>query len=107
MTNTAAVTSTTPDATSGNNSAAATVQVSGSADLALTKTSNPRTITPGNPVSYTLTLSNNGPSTATGASIADTLPAGLTFSSGTAGCTAEGQLVTCRSARSARRRRRQ
>src|SRR5205085_11825353 len=38
-------------------------------------------------ISYTVTVTNLGPSTATGVSVADTTPSGLTFVSNTGGCT--------------------
>jgi uncharacterized repeat protein (TIGR01451 family) len=50
----------------------------GSADLVLTK-SGPATIVAGNPISYTLTVTNNGPNTAQSVTLTDTLPAGTTF----------------------------
>ena len=53
-----------------------------SADLRLTKiTGNP---TPGNTVSFTLTVTNDGPDRATDVRVLDVLPAGLTFVSATA-----------------------
>ncbi len=41
------------------------------------------TLTPGTTVSYTITLTNSGPSTDTGVQVKDLLPAGLTFVSAT------------------------
>ncbi|HEY1799727.1 MAG TPA: C25 family cysteine peptidase [Terriglobales bacterium] len=50
---------------------------------------------PGN-ITYTAVVTNNGPSTATGASLTDTLPSGLTFVSVTGtGCGHVGSVVTC------------
>lgn len=50
---------------------------------------------PGN-ITYTTVVTNNGPSTATGTTLTDTLPAGLTFVSATGtGCGHVGSLVTC------------
>jgi uncharacterized repeat protein (TIGR01451 family) len=46
-------------------------------------------------LTYTLTATNRGPDDATGATIADTLPAGVTFLSASAGCTKTGATVTC------------
>ncbi len=95
---TATVTATTTDAVTGNNSSTATVTVTGSADLSLTKTADPARITPGDPVTYTLTVANNGPSQANGVAVTDRLPTGLTFTSGSAGCAQAGGTVTCTAA---------
>ena len=95
VTNTAAVTASTADPSTGNNSASAELTVRSQADLVLTKTASPNPIQPGNPVTYTLRVTNNGPSQATGAAIVDSLPDDTTFVSGDAGCTAAGQTVTC------------
>ncbi|MEP7358390.1 MAG: hypothetical protein ABI847_14175, partial [Anaerolineales bacterium] len=48
------------------------------ADLVVAK-DGPATASPNGPIDYTLTLSNTGGLTATGALVTDTLPAGLTF----------------------------
>ncbi len=45
-----------------------------SADLQITKTGTPATVTLGHNVTYTLTVRNNGPDPASGVSVADTLP---------------------------------
>lgn len=87
--------STTTDPAPGNNTATAGVTVQAAADLSLTKTANPTTIVFGTPVTYTLTVANAGPSTATGVQLSDPLPAGLTFESSASGCTAAGGVVTC------------
>jgi uncharacterized repeat protein (TIGR01451 family) len=49
------------------------------ADLAIVKTVNNSTPVVGSQVTFTLQASNNGPSPATGVSVADPLPAGYTF----------------------------
>lgn len=56
------------------------------ADLAITKTNNQTTYRPGTNVVYTITVTNNGPFTATGAQVTDALPAGVTAA--TWSCTA-------------------
>jgi uncharacterized repeat protein (TIGR01451 family) len=53
------------------------------ADLAISKTDSPDPVTVGNNLTYTITVTNNGPSTATGVNVSDTLPAGETFVSAT------------------------
>lgn len=49
------------------------------ADLSLSKTINNANVTVGQPVTFTLNLNNAGPSTATGVTVTDLLPQGLTF----------------------------
>jgi uncharacterized repeat protein (TIGR01451 family) len=99
VTNTAVVTSGgTPDPTPTNDRSTITTTVAASADLSVVKT-GPATATAGDPsgYDYTLTVTNNGPSSQTGGfSVSDTLPSGVSFGSG-AGCIAAGQLVTCSS----------
>lgn len=93
--NTAKVTSTTPDPVAANNSATVAVPVGTRADLSLTKTAGAPTVLRGQNATFTLGYANAGPSTATGAQIVDTLPAGLTYVSSSPGCTPSGQSVTC------------
>lgn len=72
----------------------ATTAVTASADLLLVKQA-PATARPGDTLVYTLTLRNLGPGTAANVILTDTLPAGVTFSSATAGCGESGGVVTC------------
>ena len=65
------------------------------ADLALSKAASAEPVLAGDLLTYTLTLSNAGPSDAAGIAMTDTLPAGLLFASGSAGCTEAAGLVTC------------
>ena len=59
----------------------AQTQVENETDLALTK-SGPLTATAGGLITYTLVITNNGPSTARGVDAKDILPPGLTFLGG-------------------------
>lgn len=59
--------------------------VSASADLSVVKSDSPDPVTAGNKLTYTITASNAGPSTAQGVVLTDTLPAGTTFVSGVDG----------------------
>ncbi|MTD14814.1 DUF11 domain-containing protein [Nakamurella sp. YIM 132087] len=92
---TGSASSTTTDPVPGNNSSTATVTVQTSADLSLTKVGDPNPVVAGDQVTYTLTVGNAGPSTATGASISDPLPTGVIFSSSADGCTVSSGTVTC------------
>lgn len=49
------------------------------ADLSVTKADSPDPVTPGSNVTYTVTLTNNGPDSAASAVLSDALPAGTTF----------------------------
>jgi uncharacterized repeat protein (TIGR01451 family) len=73
------------DSNTSNNSATVTVtpQAAGAADLALAKTVSNATPTVGSTVTFTITLTNAGPDTATGVAVTELLPAGLTFVSAT------------------------
>lgn len=53
------------------------------ADLAVTKTVDNSSPIVGSPVTFTVTVANNGPNPATGVVVNDSLPAGLTFVSAT------------------------
>jgi uncharacterized repeat protein (TIGR01451 family) len=83
------------DPTPGNNSATDTDTVARQADLAITKTDGVVAAAPGGTVIYTIVAANSGPSTATGATVADTFPAALTATwtcvgAGGGTCTAAG-----------------
>src|SRR5205823_5284288 len=83
-TDTATVTSTTTDSNAANNMATFDTMVNASADLAITKT-GPATANAGANVTYTLSVTNNGPSDAQNVLLTDTLPAGETFMSASEG----------------------
>ena len=83
QTNTAAVShSDQPDPTTANNTASATATPQ-QADLVLTKTASTATPAIGQSFSWTVTVSNSGPSAATNVTATDVLPAGVTFVSST------------------------
>jgi len=105
--NTASVTSAVADPSSANNSASAQtiVQIPSTpppdpelADLVLRKSASASTVVSGNTVSFSLSVINNGPNTATSVTVSDPLPAGLSFNSASASqgtCTRSGSTVTC------------
>ena len=80
------VSSTVADPISDNNLAQASVSILAptGADLSLTKTDSVDPVDAGQQFSYTLTVSNLGPASATGVRIVDPLPAGLTLVSASA-----------------------
>jgi uncharacterized repeat protein (TIGR01451 family) len=91
VTNTATVSTDSPDSNSSNNTASVTTPVNASADVGVTN-SGPATGTAGSNLTYTVTVTNAGPSTATDATrgsralapaatvtLTDVLPPGTTF----------------------------
>ena len=91
------VSSATADATTANNSASTTSHVFARADLSVTQSGAPAAICTGQPITYTLQVSNAGPSTASDVSVTDTLPAGaaLVSASGTGWSCSGTTTVTC------------
>ena len=66
------------------------------ADLSVTKTDNVDPAYVGDNVTYTITVTNNGPDAATNVTVTDSLPgAGATFVSASAGCSVSLGTVTC------------
>ena len=83
ISNTADVSSPVFDPDLSNNSDSVTVGVPPEADLAITKTAAPDPVEAGADLTYTLTVTNNGPNTATSVEVIDDLPASLTLVSAT------------------------
>jgi uncharacterized repeat protein (TIGR01451 family) len=83
VTNTATVSGGGGNISTANDSASDQTTVVSSADLSLTKTASNGTPTVNTNVVFTLTLSNAGPSNASGVTVTDALPAGLSFVSAT------------------------
>ncbi|MFD0590920.1 DUF6923 family protein [Paenibacillus sp. GCM10027627] len=77
VTNTATVTSTTPDPDITNNTSTTTVPVSPSADVSIIKLADPNPVTPGQTLTYTLSVTNAGPSDAQNITVVDAVPAQL------------------------------
>ncbi len=75
--NTAVVSSDTPDPDLSNNSDTAVTLVTAQADLSVIKLGSPKPAVPGEPLLYTLVVSNAGPAAADEAVLADTMPAEL------------------------------
>ena len=73
-------------------------QAGTSADLSIAKADAPDPVLVGQALTYTLTVTNNGPSPATGVTLSDTLPDGVTFGSATpsqGSCSPSGGTVSC------------
>jgi uncharacterized repeat protein (TIGR01451 family) len=69
---------------------ASTIPAHGQADLSVTKTVNTPYPAPGNPVEFTVEITNNGPDAASGIELTDQLPPSLTIPEGTAPFTSQG-----------------
>ncbi|WP_165371463.1 DUF11 domain-containing protein [Pseudolysobacter antarcticus] len=83
----ASVSSDSSDLVPANNTASVNTTLPGTgADVQLT-ISAPATAPPGKAITYTYTVTNNGPAAATAVQLADTLPPGLTFASNSGDCT--------------------
>lgn len=98
LTNTAEVTGNEPDPNLGNNTDTEQTRVIRQADLSVTKTGDPDPVIAGDSLTYSLTITNNGPSDATGVVLTDNLPPATTFDSATASqgsCSEAGGIVTC------------
>ncbi|MBD2101034.1 DUF11 domain-containing protein [Leptolyngbya sp. FACHB-261] len=68
----------TTDPNAGNNSSTDENTLTANADLSITKTDNQTTATSGSQIQYIIVAKNNGPSTATGAIVTDTVPNTIT-----------------------------
>jgi uncharacterized repeat protein (TIGR01451 family) len=74
LSNTATVTSSVLDSDASNNSSTQTTTVIQSADLKISKTATPASPAVGGAFNYTVTVTNDGPSTATNVQVTDRLP---------------------------------
>jgi uncharacterized repeat protein (TIGR01451 family) len=94
ITDTATVATTTRDTNLNNNSATVTIGVASAiqADLSVTNSASPNPVNAGQNITYSQTVANGGPASATGVVLTETLPANTTFVSlsgpGTWSCTA-------------------
>ena len=83
ITNPASVTADGTELDLSNNDDTAVTVVNPEFDVTITKSVDDQTVSPGDTVTYTIGIANDGPSTATGVVLTDDVPAGLTFVSGT------------------------
>src|SRR4051812_33738829 len=79
LTDTATVSTSATDTNGDNDSSTAVTTVFANADLAITKSASADTITPGGTITYTIDVTNNGPSEAANVVWSDTLPGDVTF----------------------------
>jgi uncharacterized repeat protein (TIGR01451 family) len=78
------ITSATPDPNPANNQASDSVIVAAGSDLSIVKSAAPDPVTAGAQLTYVLTVTNLGPSTAINVLVKDMLPAGVTINSASA-----------------------
>jgi uncharacterized repeat protein (TIGR01451 family) len=95
ITNMAEVVANEPDPDPADNTDTATTRVEAAADLEISKDDTPDPVIAGENLTYTLTVTNNGPSRATGIVLTDTLPAGVRFVSSSPDCSELSGNVTC------------
>ncbi len=97
LSQTDSVTSTTTDPISANNSVTVNTLVADTADLSVTNTPSPVPVLAGGTITYTQVVTNSGPSTATSASLTETVPASTTAQTltGSAGWTCTVGTLTC------------
>lgn len=93
--NNVSVSATETELNSGNNTDSETTAIIRRADLSITKSDNPDPVLAGEVLTYTLSITNAGPSDAAGVVVTDTLPAGVVFGSASGGCAHTGGVVTC------------
>jgi len=101
LSNQASITGNESDPNSANNtSPPVTTTVSPAADLSVTKTDSPDPVHVGQPLTYTIVVSNNGPSPAMNVSIQDQLPKNAGYgkpstTQGTCSLKPDKRLLTC------------
>lgn len=97
ITNRASVSSAFYDTNPADNSAAASTTVDTRADLVVSKTASKSHVIGGDPIDYTLSVTNNGPSDARGVQLDDTVPNQIAVldTSDDGACSINAQAVAC------------
>ncbi len=97
VSNNVSVSTGSPDINPMNNSSTAQFTVTAESDLSITLTDAPDPVTAGTNLVYTATVTNAGPSTATGVTVTMPVPANTTFVSGstTGGGSCAGSPILC------------
>jgi uncharacterized repeat protein (TIGR01451 family) len=95
ITNSATATSSTPDPTPGNDTGSVTSNVVRAADLSIMKSATPEPVRAGEQITYTLAVTNTGPSSAEAVVASDPIPTGVSFATLPAGCTQITTTVNC------------
>ncbi len=98
LVNQAAVQSDLQDTNLANNQSSFTTQMScpnpTNADVSILKT-GPASVLRGSNITYQLSVTNNGPATASGVVVTDAVPTGLTYVSSGSGCTINNNTISC------------
>ncbi|HEY3055793.1 MAG TPA: DUF11 domain-containing protein [Thermoanaerobaculia bacterium] len=76
--NTATISATEADPLPANNASSTTVLIQAQSDLAITKSGSAAFLLPGGSITYTLNVTNGGPSNSAATTVVDTLPPGFT-----------------------------
>jgi uncharacterized repeat protein (TIGR01451 family) len=97
LSNSATASSSVSDPQPANNTSSANVTVQAQSDVAITKNASAVTVLPGGMISYTLNVTNAGPSNSVTTTVVDTLPAGFIATSAlsTAGTCSGTTTITC------------
>jgi large repetitive protein len=97
LVNNALVSATTPDPDPTNNDATLTTPVSVSSDMTISKNGTPEQLAPGEILTYTITVTNNGRSDGQGVTLTDSLPAQFLYQSysATKGACTGTSTITC------------
>jgi uncharacterized repeat protein (TIGR01451 family) len=94
ITNTVSVAGDQVDPVADDNADTARAEVEPVADLSVTKFAGRDAVVVKEPLTYTIVITNNGPSAATELALTDTLPTGVTLLAASSGCSGTGP-VTC------------
>ena len=98
ITNNASASTTTPDPVAGNNATSEDTSITANADVSVAKVDSADPVTAGTGLSYTVSVSNAGPSDAAAVSLVDVLPSEVSYVSAApdqGSCSESAGTVTC------------